>query len=239
LVREVPDMHVTCSVGVTSVADGDVALRALVDHAHRALAQAIQSGRNCSQSSAGPLSLPDAGPDAGPDEGPDDAADAAPLREALRDGVAWKAAREWIMKQARDSDRGLACLVASLDAGQASPASAQADVDQLERWAVSLAPRRSVVARTANGEVVVLVLGWGLQDIHTCAIDLQRRVQRGHPKLHLGLCIGLDALPARALGAPTLPERAAKAMLWQRQSQGSGVASFNHIAAPSAKGRTR
>jgi diguanylate cyclase (GGDEF)-like protein len=239
-VREVPGLRITCSVGVSLGRRDDSALAPLVDRADRALYQAKRAGRNRVELSTG--SVREATVD-----------DDAPKTLQCLDAQGWKIARKRLLSQAREADRALACIVASFDetlAARYGDDLANAVTTALAAWVMESSPRRGVVARTNPGEVTMLTVGWGLQDAEVFASDLLKRARSELAHQHgadasrrFGLCIGVDALPARANGAVMLPERAAQALQRRRRADGEGLSTFTvdpsrGVTAPRNEGRT-
>jgi diguanylate cyclase (GGDEF)-like protein len=226
-VREVAGLHVTCSVGVAHLHEGsqdgsqggvhsdlpgDATLTALVDRADQALYTAKRSGRN-RVAIWGDQPLDQRFPHEYLDG----------LVGCLnREG--WASARKQLLADAKAQDRSVACWVAACGPVH--------DGKALARWFQLSMPRQAVMTCLPDDTVALMVMGQGMEEAKAQA---EHWVQRWRAEARVTdaamgspawLCIGVDALAARAPGAVTLPERAAQALTRLRHAGGQGVGLF-------------
>lgn len=227
-VREAPGLRVTASVGVQLLSKQAETMAMLIEHADQALYRAKRNGRN--QVAMPAIQTP---PKADVPMSQLDA-DSGCLNDS-----GYVAALRSLREAARAQDRVLGCVMVGLDHHQQlqerhGAAALHAASVTLARWARESAPGSAAVARLDVRRVALLLPGMGIEDCQALAEHLRQRVEstlaeviEGAAPRSLRISAGVDALPATALGAATLGERAEQAMNRVRRSGGNGVALFS------------
>jgi diguanylate cyclase (GGDEF)-like protein len=235
-VREVSGLRVTASIGVEPMARQGEALVALVERADQALYSAKRAGRNRVVMPAA------AAPPAHVDEL---AAHLIDRASGVLNAAGWDVTSRRVRDAARADGRVLGCLMLGLDdasglAERHGAAALQQAAATLARWARESAPTSAAVVRLDDRRVALLMPGMGVEDCQALAEHLRKRVEEtlaaivtGNDGPHLTVSVGIDVMPAVAPGAPTLGDRAERAMNRVRRAGGNGLALFSHLRSAS------
>lgn len=221
-VREVEGLKVTVSLGVEALSSEVLAAPALIDRADQALYRAKRGGRNrvCA------FEPPNAG-----------SSDSDPLRAFLAP-AAFQTAFVALLGDARVRSGALSGIKLAVDpyrALLAGPGQQAADlaVRKVAKVLKDCARPTDLLVRIDAEHLGVVSPGLSIQE----ALAFAERVRAGvesegadaaqeRPALRLTVTAGVDALPANALGASTLIERAGKALLRARRDGINRVARF-------------
>ena len=217
-VRELPDLRITASLGVASLRPGVAHGAALVDRADQALYTAKRAGRNQVQAFAEPDPTPD---------GERDPVSGLLTAEAFREAFAA------LLAGIEPRDTPLAVLKLAVDpyadrleaAGQAAADGALRQVaDRLK----AMARPGDLLGRLGDEHLAIVMPGLSLLAALDVAEGLRQRVQAGGagdvPTLTVS--VGVDVLPAQASGAPTLLDRADRALSRARRAGRNSVRGF-------------
>jgi diguanylate cyclase (GGDEF)-like protein len=231
-VREVSGLRVTVSVGAEVLSRQIESTAELIENADQALYRAKRSGRNRVEMPSTAATAKEGLPASQLD------ADSGCLNDS-----GYVAALRTLREAARAEDRVLGCVMVGLDHHQQfqqlhGAAALHVASVTLARWARESAPASAAVARLDERRVVLLLPGMGIEDCQALAEHLRERVETsladaidGAAPRSLRVSVGVEALPATALGAATLGERAEQAMNRVRRGGGNGVALFSRGSA--------
>lgn len=231
-VREVEDLHVSVSLGVEALSNEVLAAPALIDRADQALYRAKRSGRNrvCAFEPEGGA--------------PANSSDADVLRAYL-DPAAFQSAFMALLGDASVRSGVLSGVKLAVDPYRAllagpGPQAADQAVRAVARVLRQCARPNDLLVRIDAEHFGVVSPGLPIQDALAFAERVRTKVQsegtdvaQEHPALRLTVTAGVDALPANALGASTLIERAGKALLRARRDGNNRVGRF--AAGPETK----
>ncbi|MBA3596536.1 MAG: diguanylate cyclase [Methylibium sp.] len=224
-VREVENLRITVSLGVEALSSQAVAAPALIDRADQALYRAKRSGRNrvCAFEPEGAA--------------PANSSDADVLRAYLTP-AAFQSAFMALLGDASVRSGVLSGVKLAVDPYRAllagpGPQAADQAVRMVARVLKQCARPNDLLVRIDAEHFGIVSPGLSIQDALAFAERVRAQVQsegadaaQEHPARRLTVTAGVDALPANALGASTLIERAGKALLRARRNGNNRVGRF-------------
>jgi len=229
-VRDVRGLHVAVSIGVEALSGEVATAPALIDRADQALYRAKRSGRNCVRTFDANSARPFGGGDADP-------------LGAFLSPSAFQDAFMSLLQDAKVRTGVLSGLKLAIDPYRALLAGHGIEAADRAVYSVAKVLRQcarpnDLLVRLDAEHLGVIAPGMAIQDALVFAELVRSRVETvcadaggGEPGLRVTISAGVDSLPANALGASTLIERAAKALLRARRGGNNRVSRFAVVPA--------